>query len=91
MKNNKDKKGLKKEASRIINILLEMYNKGIEVNKPFESVVNDVINDEYKSYKEAILIELVPLIPLNLMICPNHKWVFVTDEEFRNILKNKFR
>lgn len=85
MENNK--KELKEEASRIMNILLEMYNKKVEVNKPFESVVNDIMNDEYKSYKESVLIELVPLIPLNLMICPNNKWVFVTNEEFRTILK----
>ena len=85
MENNK--KELKEEASRIMNILLEMYSKKVEVNKPFESVVSDIIDDKYKSYKESILIELVSLIPLNLMICPNYKWVFVTNEEFRSLLK----
>lgn len=85
MDNNK--KELKKEASRIMKILLEMYNQKIEVNRTFESVVSDIIDEKYKSYKESILIELVPLIPLNLMICPNNKWVFVTNEEFRTLLK----
>ena len=84
---------LKKEAERIINVLLDLYNKKTRVNKSFNKLFNEIIQDKYKPYSNKIQHFAVSLIPFDLMICPNYEWVFVTEEEFNkyyNEQKNQY-
>lgn len=75
---------LKKEAERILNVLIDMYNNKTRVNKSFNKLFNEIIQDKYKLYGNKIQHLVVSLIPNNLMICPNYEWVFVTEEEFND-------
>ena len=87
--NNKLDLLLKKEAERIINILLELYNKKTKVNKSFNKLFNELIQDKYEPYRNEVQHLVITLIPKNLMICPNYEWVFITEEEFDNYYSKK--
>lgn len=80
---------LNNEATRIMNILLKMYEKKTKVNKAFPYLVEDLIKEEFKPYKTSILLETTSLIPLNLMICPTNEWVFVTEKEYNYLIEKE--
>lgn len=79
---------LKKEAKRIYNVLFKLYKNKTVVNMSFIDLVCMNVAKEYKTKQYTIAYYLVKLIPINLSICPNNQYVFVTNREF-NILTNK--
>lgn len=80
---------LKKEAERIFSVLLDLYNSKIKVNKSFNKLFNEMIQDKYKPYVNRVQHLVVSLIPTNLMISPNYESIFVTEEEFNNYYKKQ--
>ena len=75
------------EAKRIINLLLDMYNQDIKVNKNFNILVFELIKDDYKFYKYSILEKVVSLIPSDLLICPSGETIFITIQDFEALKK----
>lgn len=77
---------LENEATRIMDILLDMYKKKTRVNKNIDLVVNSLIKKEFKSYSTSILSKVISLIPLDLMVCPTGEYVFVTESEYYSMV-----
>lgn len=77
------------EAKRIMNILLDMYEKKIKVNKSFSYLVEDLIQEEYKPFETTILSKTTSLVPIDLMICPTDEWVFVTEREYYHLMEEE--
>ena len=80
---------LDNEAARIMDILLDMYKKKEKVNKKFDMIVENLIKKEFKPYSTSVLSKVISLIPLDLMICPTHEWVFVTEREYNSIIEEE--
>ncbi len=80
---------LEEEATRIMDILLDMYKKKIRVNKSFNLLVDDLMKDEFKPYDTSILSKVTSLIPLDLMICPSDEWVFVTETDYYSVIEEE--
>ena len=78
---------LENEAKRIMDILLDMYQKNTKVNKSFDLIVNSLIRKEFKPYGISILSKVISLIPLDLMICPTNEWVFITEKEYCSMIE----
>lgn len=72
------------EATRIMNILLDMHNKKVKVNKTFDSLVKELMKKELSPYETTILLKTTLLIPENLIICPNNEWIFINEDELNN-------
>lgn len=80
---------LDNEAKRIIDILLDMYQKKTKVNEQFNVIVDNLIKKEFKPYNISILYKVISLIPLDLMVSPTNEWVFVTEEEYYSIVEEE--
>lgn len=80
---------LKKEASRIFDILFEMYTKKEVVNLSFEALTEKYMKEKYFLFSSDIKRMVMSLIPLDLYICPNKKWVLVTREEYDEIVEKE--
>lgn len=83
---NKINNVLNCEAKRILNELMQLYKNKIEVNKSFNILVEERVNKKYNLYKNTILFKVTKFIPLDLYVCPNGKWVFVSEEEFNSMI-----
>lgn len=70
----------------IMDEILDLYHKRVEVNKSFNDLVKERINPKYLYLLEHYYSSIVKLIPDDLYICPNGKWALVTGEEFDEIL-----
>lgn len=73
---------IEKEASRIMKILLGLYSKKIRVNKSFQDLVVENLKEEFIPCQDSVVQKATRLIPLDLMVCPTHEFVFITDREF---------
>lgn len=80
---------LDNEAKRIMNILLDMYEKKKKVNKAFPDLIGNLIQKEFKPFEITILSKTTSLIPLDLMICPTNEWVFVTEREYYHLMEEE--
>lgn len=80
---------LESEATRIMDILIDMYKKKTRVNKSFNLLVDNLIRKEFKPYDTSILSKVTSLIPLDLMICPTDEWVFVTEKEYYSVIEEE--
>ncbi len=80
---------LDKEAKRIMDILLDMYQKKTKVNERFDVIVDNLIKKEFKTYHTSILYKVISLIPLDLMVSPTNKWIFVTEKEYYSIIEEE--
>ncbi len=74
------------DCKRIMNEILELYRKRVEVNKSFYQLVREKINPKYFYLLEDYYTNITNFIPEDLYICPNGKWALVTGEEFDEIL-----
>ncbi|HPF82830.1 MAG TPA: hypothetical protein PLV83_01490 [Bacilli bacterium] len=83
---NKINNAINYEAKRILNELMQLYKNKIEVNKSFNILVEERVNKKYNLYKNTILFKVTKFIPLDLYVCPNGKWVFVSEEEFNSMI-----
>lgn len=78
---------LENEATRIMDILLDMYRKKIRVNERFDLIVGNLIKKEFKLYDTVIISKVTSMIPLDLMLCPTNEWVFVTEKEYNFMME----
>lgn len=77
---------LKREAHRIFDILFDMYTRKEVVNLSFEALTEKYMQEKYFLFSSDIKRMVMSLIPLDLYICPNKKWVLVTREEYDEIV-----
>lgn len=73
---------MKKEARRILEILLNDYNKKRIFNMSFEEIVRKYLKKEYQYYEIDIASYVLFYKPKSLRIDPLNEYVFVTEEEF---------
>lgn len=74
------------DCKKIMNEILDLYHKRVEVNKSFNQLVKERINPKYLYLLEDYYSNIIKLIPEDLYICPNGKWALVTGEEFDEII-----
>ena len=77
------------EATRIMAVLLDMYDKKLKVNKTFDALVKELMKKELTPYESIILLKTTSLIPENLIICPNNEYIFVNEDEFNNFTREE--
>lgn len=75
-----------KECERIMNEILDLYHRKIEVNKSFNELIEERIPSKYLCFSDLYNNKIVKLIPKDLYICPNNKWALVNEKEFHDIL-----
>lgn len=78
---------LDEEATRIINILLDMYNKKTKVNKSFDLLIKELMKKEFCKYETLIQSKIISLIPDDLIICPTNEWIFIKEDDFNDYTK----
>ena len=69
------------EAQRIINIIIDMYNKNTKTKKIFNSLVYDLMKDEFKLYEFHVMHKVVDLIPRDLTISLDEGKIFTSNTE----------
>lgn len=74
------------DCKNIMEEIMKLYHKNIEVNKSFYELVKERINPKYIYMLEDYYINIIKLIPSNLYICPNNKWALVDEEKFNEII-----
>ena len=75
---------LDEEANRIIKILLNMYENNQKVSKIFNSLVYDLMKDEFKLYEFNVIYKVVKLVPNDLTISLDKGKIFITNDEYEN-------
>lgn len=88
---NEIEKIIDKDCKRIMDEILSLYNKRVEVNKNFTALIKERIDPKYLYLLETYYNKIIKLIPEDLYICPNGKWALVTEKEFNEIVfTNKY-
>lgn len=69
---------LNKEAKRIIDELINLYNRKILVNKPFDEIIKSIIKKEYNNYIAEIESRIYLLLPYEYSPDNNEKYALVS-------------
>ena len=80
---NEIEKIIDKDCKRIMDEILSLYNKRVEVNKNFTALIKERIDPKYLYLLETYYNKIIKLIPEDLYICPNGKLALVTEKEFK--------
>ncbi len=77
---------IKDEASRIMKIFLKIYSRKVKVNKIFDDLIVENLKEEFIPCRRLVIKQVYSLIPSDLMICPTNEYLFVTNEEYNEIV-----
>lgn len=77
------------EAERVVEIIVQMYNEGKEVNKTYEELVRSLIDKKFEYYNCDIMLRTYGFIPNDLE--PDHKSIYPLAKRIEGTEKHLLR